>query len=247
MEMDVLGGGPVHLGLRRGQELEDREGMLRDGGREPASLDQLADLAKPAVIAMVSRVRRSLFRALVEVGSIANRPTGTGVVMKLAVVVMVIVSMAVIVIAMVVMPLIVPMTVVVVAVMVVVPVVVVAVMMPMTVVVPAMVMWMAVPMVVLVVMLLGFVHRASAAGVEHVELGTRDAAAGYLSRPQLNPLHPESSHVAPDHVQARPQIEESAHEHVAAHPRRRVEVKDARHVELSPRPLAASLLIMFAW
>jgi hypothetical protein len=186
--MDVLGGGPVHLGLRRGQELEDREGMLRDRGREPASLDQLADLAKPAVIAMVSSVRRSLFRALVEEGSIANRPTGASVVLKLALVVMVIVSMAVIVIAMVVMP----MTVVVVAVVMpmTVLVVVVVVMVVVPVVVSAMVMWMAVPMVVLVVMLLGFVHRASAAGVEHVELGTRDAAAGHLSRPQLYPLHP---------------------------------------------------------
>ena len=182
----------MHLGLRRGQELEDREGMLRDRGREPASLDQLADLAKPAVIAMVSSVRRSLFRALVEEGPIANRPTGASVVMKLAVVVMVIVSMAVIVIAMVVMPLIVPMTVVVVAVVMpmTVPVVVVVVMVVVPVVVSAMVMWMAVPMVVLVVMLLRFVHRASAAGVEHVELGTRDAAAGHLSRPQLYPLHP---------------------------------------------------------
>ena len=130
---------------------------------------------------MVPRVQRSLFRALVEVGPIANRPTGTSVVMKLAVVVMVIVSMAVIVIAMVVMPLSVPMTVVV---------VVVVVMVVVPVVVSAMVMWMAVPMVVLVVMLLRFVHRASAAGVEHVELGTRDAAAGHLSRPQLYPLHP---------------------------------------------------------
>jgi hypothetical protein len=104
-----------------------------------------------------------------------------------------------------------------------------------------------VPMVVMVLMLLGVVHRSAAGGIEHVELGPRDAPAGHLSRSELYPLHPESGHMAPDLVQARSKIEEGAHEHVAAHPCRRVEVEDALHFELSFRPPAASLLIMSAW
>ncbi len=115
------------------------------------------------------------------------------------------------------------------------------------VVVVAMVVVMIVSMVVVMMMLLGVVHRAAAGGIEHVELGPRDAPAGHLPRLELNPLHPEGGHVAPDLVQARSQIEEGAHEHIAAHPCRSVEVEDALHLELSFRPLAASLLIMSAW
>jgi len=118
-----------------------------------------------------------------------------------------------------------------------------------------MVVMMIVPMVMVVMMIVAMVvmmilevvHRAAAGGIEHVELGPRDAPAGHLSRSELHPLHPEGGHVAPDLVQARSKVDEGAHEHIAAHPCRRVEVEDALHLELSFRPPAASLLIMSAW
>jgi hypothetical protein len=84
--------------------------------------------------------------------------------------------------------------------------------------------------------LVRLVHRAAAGGVEYVELGGRDAPAGHLARAEIDPLHSERGHVAPDPVQARSQIEQRAHEHVAAHPCGSVEVEDALHLELSLRP-----------
>ncbi len=106
---------------------------------------------------------------------------------------------------------------------------------------------MLVSMVVVVTMIFRVVHRAAAGGIEHIELGPGDAPAGHLSRSELHPLHPESGHVALDLVQARSKVDEGAHEHIAAHPCRGVEVEDAPHLELSFRPPAASLLIMSAW
>jgi len=87
-----------------------------------------------------------------------------------------------------------------------------------------------------VMVLVGVVHRAAAGGVEHLELGPRDTPGGHLSRSELHPAYPEGGHMAPDHVQARPQIEEGAHEHIAAHPCRRVEVEDALHVSSPSAP-----------
>jgi hypothetical protein len=84
--------------------------------------------------------------------------------------------------------------------------------------------------------LVRLVHRAAAGRVEDVELRARDAPACHLARSELDPLDSEGGHVAPDQVQARSQIEQRAHEHVAAHPCGSVEVEDALHLELSLRP-----------
>jgi hypothetical protein len=121
------------------------------------------------------------------------------------------------------------------------------VMIPLVIVMVAIVIVMAVLVGAVVMTFLRGVHRASAGRIEHVELGGGDAAAGHLSRAELDALHPQSSDVTADHVQVRAQIEERAHEHVAAHACGRVEVQDARHLELSLCPRAASLLIMLAW
>jgi hypothetical protein len=193
--------------------------MVGHGRRELASPDQPADLPETAVLLMVCRVPRSMCRVLVGASLLAN-PFALAIMVVLMIVKVRMIAVKVMVIVSMVVVVTVPMVVAVVVI---------------------------VPMVVMVLMLLGVVHRSAAGGIEHVELGPRDAPAGHLSRSELYPLHPESGHMAPDLVQARSKIEEGAHEHVAAHPCRRVEVEDALHFELSFRPPAASLLIMSAW
>jgi hypothetical protein len=252
--MDLFRGDAVHLRLGLGQQLEHCQRMFGHGPRDPARPDQLADLAQAAVLAMVLRPTR--FPVVVMMAVIAMvvvmmviMPVAVVMVVSMAVVVIAVVMVPVAVIAVLVM---VPVAVVVIAVVVMVPValVVIAVVMMMTVamavILIAVMVMMVVAVHVLVLMHLRVVHQAAAGRIEHVELGPGDPAAGHLARSELDPLHPEGSHVAPDLVEARPQIEEGAHEHVAAHPGRRVEVQDARHVELPLWPRTASLLIMAA-
>ena len=226
----------MHLGLGRGQQLEHRERIIGHGRWELASPDQPADLAETAVLMMVFLVPRSMCRVRVGASLLAN-PFGLAIMVMMMIVPMVLMVM-----------MIVPMVLMVMMIvsMVMVVMMIVSMLMVVMMIVP---MVMAVMMIVamVVMMILGLVHRAAAGGIEHVELGPRDAPAGHLSRSELHPLHPEGGHVVPDLVQARSQIEESADEHVAGHPCRRIEVENARHVELSLRPPAASLLIMSAW
>jgi hypothetical protein len=220
----------VHLGLGLGQQLEHRERIIGHGRWELASPDQPADLAETAVLLMVFLAPRSMCRVRVGASLLAN-PFGLAIMVMMMIVPMVLMVM-----------MIVPMVLMVMM-------IVSMVMVVMMIVSMLMVVMMIVPMVmaVIVMMVLEVVHRAAAGGIEDVELGPRDAPAGHLSRSELHPLHPEGGHVAPDLVQARSKVDEGAHEHIAAHPCRRVEVEDALHLELSFRPPAASLLIMSAW
>jgi hypothetical protein len=230
MELDLVGQDAVHLGLGLGQELEDSERIPGHGRREPTCSDQPADLAEPAMTMVSPRVPRPRCRGLVETISFARSST---VIMAMKVVMMmvkviVIVPMVVVMVTMSMMVVVVPVPV------------------PMVVAVVTMSMVVNEALVVVVVMLIDVIDRSSAGGIEHVELGPGDAPVGHLSRSEIHRLHADGGHVAPDLIEARSQIEESAHEHVAAHPCRCVEVEDPLHVDLSLRPWTASLLTMSA-